>query len=356
MKDKRQRIALSWPYWDAPVMSPMLHSQPLTPIPMCPSAVYPILSTASLTLNTIHPVISSTSVTPTGTCHNDPCFSLGGMNNSHKCHNMVAEKTSSRTEIQSAKVGIENKYLRTSMSSPIIRSTPRLAPRDYLDVPRYTNFTRTFNKKTEYDPNVSSVHDNLANTNMNYISACRGHTPVGLAPLCVSCIHPNVPLTTRYPLILPLTLASTSSHVQPSFIPALQGSNFHLRKLSTDIHNRMAASFPLETRTLQSSTNLDPYHNNRIDSPPSINLKLESTLPPNTLLVDKTNSESLSLNINPKNSPQQKTTHSGRLSTSSDDTKDNNNGGEFLISPPRSPDIIVDQDEPSSSCVLTGNL
>ncbi|XP_018015814.1 segmentation protein even-skipped-like [Hyalella azteca] len=57
MKDKRQRMALSWPYWDTSVLAPFLPPSggggPA--VPVCPTAIYPLISSLNPPLNPLRP-------------------------------------------------------------------------------------------------------------------------------------------------------------------------------------------------------------------------------------------------------------------------------------------------------------
>ncbi|KAF2364883.1 Homeobox domain, partial [Trinorchestia longiramus] len=58
MKDKRQRMALTWPYLDSSVLAPFLQPPPSavgSGVPICPTAIYPLMP-STLALNTLPPV------------------------------------------------------------------------------------------------------------------------------------------------------------------------------------------------------------------------------------------------------------------------------------------------------------
>ena len=191
MKDKRQRLALTWPYWDASLLGPLLHPSPS----FCPSSMYPVFP-PTVNLNPQLPPIA-TPVTPMPTDSqtlqpNLPLKIPTGLS--------PAEE---RTDTLPAKAIPEGFSIGEAPSTNLV----------------------SHDRSSNYNFEVPSLRYPLAVTNpVTSLSPMSTGHYVGVSPFYVSYNSPSIPnvvIPSRYPLILPLNL-SPSTPLRPSFIPPIQ--------------------------------------------------------------------------------------------------------------------------------------
>lgn len=222
MKDKRQRLAMSWPYWDSAILTPFLQPpprHPATSVPFYPSAVYPLYPA---TLNPLQPLVSS-SLSSTASTRLRSHLNSDHLTSTNTLSGLAG---GSKSIIKPTTIPIATAHVSPDSQPSVLMSKASNKSSNFS----ISRLAGVDNIKSDLNPEISShMHqsDHLCHTSVHIDTSSLQQTNPSASqvpPFCSSCSTPSYLRPSRCPLYLPYAL-HPSSPCRPLFVPAISAAH-----------------------------------------------------------------------------------------------------------------------------------